>query len=202
MKGIDNPMDRISEVNRKTSETTIHIQLKIDGNGSHDISTGIAFFDHMLTLFAVHGFFDLVVKASGDLDVDYHHTVEDVGLVLGDALNQALGDRKGIKRFGYAVTPMDDAQAAVAIDLSRRPYLVYHVPNIEGKRQNFDIAIAKEFFRALANRSGMNMHINVMYGENEHHVVESIFKALGRALDQATEFDKRIAGVRSSKGAL
>ena len=195
-------MDRIAEVHRKTSETTIKIRLKIEGKGTHDISTGIAFFDHMLTLFTVHGFFEVVIKASGDLDVDYHHTVEDVGLVLGDALNQALGDRKGIKRFGYAVTPMDDAQVAVAIDLSNRPYLVYHVPPLESKGQYFDLAIAKEFFRAFANRAGMNMHINVMYGENEHHIIESIFKSMGRALSQAAEFDERIVGVRSSKGTL
>lgn len=197
-----NAMDRIADVNRKTSETTIHIRLKINGKGANDISTGIAFFDHMLTLFAVHGFFDTTVKASGDLEVDLHHTVEDVGLVLGEALNQALGDRKGIKRFGYAITPMDDAQAAVAIDLSNRPYLVYNVPPLEGKGQYFDLSISKEFFRAFANRAGMNLHINVLYGENEHHVMESIYKALGRALDQATEFDERITGVRSSKGAL
>lgn len=194
--------DRIAEVKRKTAETVIRIRLEMDGEGKQDISTGIAFFDHMLTLFSVHGFFSLSTTANGDTDIDFHHTVEDVGLVMGDAFNQALGDRKGIKRYGHAVTPMDDALAAVTIDLSNRPFLVFNVPPVEGKGQNFDLSLTKEFFRAFATRGGMNLHINVMYGENEHHVIESIFKAAGRAMDQAAGFDERIKGFRSSKGTL
>ena len=193
---------RSAAVERKTKETHIRIELNLDGNGTHKISTGVPFFDHMLTLFAVHGFFDLSIEASGDLDVDSHHTVEDVGIVLGDALNQALADRKGIVRYGHAVTPMDDALAAVTIDLSNRPFLVYNVHCSEQGAGLFNNSLAKEFFRAFANRGGMNLHINLSYGENEHHIIESIFKATGRALDRATAFDERIESVRSSKGAL
>ena len=195
-------MERKTEVVRKTAETGISIRLNISGAGKHEVSTGIAFFDHMLTLFTVHGFFDLSIDARGDLDIDFHHTVEDVGLVLGDAFNKALGDRKGIKRYGHAVTPMDDAIAAVAVDLSNRPFLVFNVPLTEDKGKSFDLSITKEFFKAFSTRCGMNLHINVMYGENEHHIIESIFKATGRAMDQATMFDERITGVHSSKGAL
>lgn len=195
-------MKRSSEIERKTKETEVRIQLNLDGKGTHSIATGIPFFDHMLTLFAVHGFFDLSVDARGDLEVDIHHTVEDVGLVLGDAFDQALGDRKRIKRYGHAVTPMDDALTAVTVDLSKRPFLVYHMPSIASAGGAFNISLTKEFFRAFATRAGMNLHINVFYGENEHHVIESIFKAAGRALDQAVSFDDRIKNVRSSKGAL
>jgi imidazoleglycerol-phosphate dehydratase len=195
-------MDRISTISRKTQETEIVVKLDINGKGSNEIKTGIPFFDHMLSLFAVHGFFDLSIKAKGDLEVDYHHTVEDIGLVLGDAFDKALDDRKGIKRYGHAVTPMDDALTAVSIDLSKRPYLVYHVPLTSGTGRNFDSSLAKEFFRAFATRGGMNLHINVEYGENEHHIIESIFKATGRALDQASSVDDRITDIHSSKGTL
>ncbi len=195
-------MENITEVERKTKETAIRISLNLNGNGQSEISTGIPFFDHMLTLFAVHGFFDLGVKAKGDLEVDYHHTVEDVGLVLGDALDQTLGNRKGIKRFGHAATPMDDALAAVTVDLSKRPFLVYHVPPSTSAGTGFNVSLAKEFFRAFVSRGGLNLHINVSYGENEHHILESMFKALGRALDQAASVDERIKDVRSSKGTL
>lgn len=192
---------RVAAVERKTGETEIALELNLDGKGRPEISTSIPFFDHMLTLFSVHGFFDLKVQATGDVEVDFHHTVEDVGLVLGEALDQALGERKGIKRYGYAVTPMDETLTAVAVDLSKRPFLVYHVPEI-GQSGHFDLILAKEFFRAFSNRSGMNLHINVAYGENEHHIIESMFKALGRALDEAVSLDERISTVRSSKGAL
>ncbi|MBW2439146.1 MAG: imidazoleglycerol-phosphate dehydratase HisB [Deltaproteobacteria bacterium] len=195
-------MERKGEVERKTKETDIKISLVVDGRGKANIASGIPFFDHMLTLLAVHGFFDLSVRAKGDLDVDFHHTVEDVGLVLGDAIRQALGDRKGIKRYGHAVTPMDDALATVTIDLSNRPYLVFRVPEHEPSGIALNASLTREFFRALVNRAGMNLHINVAYGDNDHHVVESIFKAFGRALDQAAALDRRITGVRSSKGAL
>ncbi|RZB32115.1 MAG: imidazoleglycerol-phosphate dehydratase [Desulfobacteraceae bacterium Eth-SRB1] len=196
-------MKRIAKIERKTKETNIGVELNINGKGKHKISSGIPFFDHMLTLFAVHGFFDLSLAAKGDLDVDFHHTVEDIGLVLGEAFNKALGDRKGIIRYGHAVIPMDDALTFVTIDLSNRPFLVYNIPDITNSRGgSFDIYLAKEFFRAFANRSGMNLHINVFYGENEHHVIESIFKAFGRALDQAASFDERITSVHSTKGSL
>jgi len=195
-------MERTSEVDRKTKETGIRIELNIDGSGKNEISTGIPFFDHMLTLFAVHGFFDLFINAKGDIEIDFHHTVEDVGLVLGDAFDKALADRKGIKRFGHAVTPMDDALTSVAVDLSKRPFLVYNVPSATSSAGNNFTSLAKEFFRAFATRCGMNLHINVFYGENEHHIIESIFKAAGRAMDQAAAFDERIKGIRSSKGAL
>jgi len=156
----------------------------------------------MLTLFTVHGFFDLSVHAKGDIDVDFHHTVEDVGLVLGQAVAKALGERNGIRRYGHAVTPMDDALAAVTIDLSNRPFLVYNTPEPTVSEIGLSPSLAKEFFRSLVNRAGMNLHINVPYGENEHHVMESIFKAFGRALHEASAYDKRVVGVRSSKGAL
>ena len=194
--------ERTAAVERKTKETEIHLELDLDGNGTHHVSTGVPFFDHMLTLFAVHGFFDLSIDASGDIEVDFHHTVEDVGIVLGDALNEALGDRKGIKRYGHAVTPMDDALSAVTIDLSNRPYLIYNVCGPKLTPGPFNVSLAKEFFRAFATRGGMNLHINLYYGENEHHIIESIFKAVGRALDRAIAFDERINTVRSSKGAL
>jgi len=195
-------LKRSAAVDRKTKETDIRIKLTVDGNGTHGIDTGVPFFDHMLTVYAVHGFMDLSIKATGDLAVDAHHTVEDVGLVLGDALSKALGDRKGIVRFGHAVTPMDDALAEVTIDLSNRPYLVYNVPAPACAAGAFGIDLAKEFFRAFATRGGMNLHVNVPYGENEHHIIEAIFKATGRALDQATALDERIKSVRSSKGTL
>lgn len=195
-------MERVAEVERKTKETGIRIKLNLNGDGKHEISTGIPFFDHMLTLFAVHGFFDLSIDAKGDIDVDFHHTVEDVGLVLGDAFEKALGSRKGIIRFGHAITPMDDALTSVAVDLSKRPFLVFNIPSGVKKAGDTFMPHAKEFFRAFANRGGMNLHINIFYGENEHHIIESIFKASGRALDQATSFDKRLKDIRSSKGVL
>jgi len=195
-------MERASEIERKTKETGIRIKLNIDGSGQNEISTGIPFFDHMLTLFAVHGFFDLFISARGDIEVDFHHTVEDVGLVLGNVFDKALAERKGIKRFGHAVTPMDDALTSVAVDLSKRPFLVYNTPQAVDPGGNNFTSLSKEFFRAFATRGGMNMHVNVFYGENEHHIVESIYKAAGRALDQATSYDQRIKGIRSSKGTL
>ena len=182
-------MARTCRIERKTSETQIKVELNLDGQGKADVSTGIAFFDHMLTLFCVHGRFDLDVQAKGDLDVDYHHTVEDVALVLGEAVSTALDNRSGIRRYGFAVTPMDDALAEVAIDLSNRPFLVYHLPSVLESVGRFDRGLAKEFFRAFAVKGGMNLHINVKYGENEHHVLESVYKSVGRALKQAVSID-------------
>ena len=195
-------MNRTGDVKRKTRETDVRISLNLDGKGKADIASGIPFLDHMLTLFAVHGFFDLAVSAEGDLDVDLHHTVEDVGLVLGDAVSQALGERKGIRRYGHAVIPMDDALAAVTVDLSNRPFLVCNMPESIVYGIALNPSLTREFFRALVNRGGLNLHINVAYGENDHHVIESIFKAFGRALDQATSLDPRIKGVLSTKGRI
>lgn len=195
-------MARKFEIERITKETQIDLKLNLDGNGRTEITTGIPFFDHMLTLLATHGFFDLSLNAKGDIQVDYHHTIEDVGLVLGDAVSNALGDRKGIKRYGYAATPMDDAFTTVAIDLSNRPYLVYNLPRTMVVEKSFDAQLIKEFFRAFSMKGGMNLHILTMYGENQHHILESIFKSTGRALDQAVAFDSRVSGVRSSKGLL
>lgn len=195
-------MSREASVQRKTGETDISVTLDLDGSGKPAINTGIPFFDHMLTLWTVHSFFDLTIKADGDLEVDFHHTVEDVGIVLGDAFNQALGKREGIRRYGHTVTPMDETLSAVSVDLSNRPFLVFNVPLSTSAGRVFDTLLAKEFFRAFAVHGGMTLHINVRYGENEHHIIESIFKAAGRALDQAVGRDQRIAGVRSSKGSL
>ncbi|MBU0995566.1 MAG: imidazoleglycerol-phosphate dehydratase HisB [Proteobacteria bacterium] len=195
-------MARIARIERKTSETDISVQLNLDGNGSYHISSSIPFFDHMLILFSAHGFFDLDIKATGDVEIDTHHTVEDIGIALGDAVTDALSDRKGITRYGYAVTPMDETLATVAIDLSNRPFLVYNVPEKVFAKGSFDLYVAKEFFRAFSNRSGMNLHINVPYGENEHHMVEAIFKSFGRALSQAVASNKRVKSIRSTKGVL
>ncbi len=195
-------MQRTATVHRETKETDIRMVLTLDGTGAADIDTGIAFFDHMLTLLTAHGLFDLTVEARGDLAVDFHHTVEDVGLVFGEALDRALGDRKGIHRYGHAVVPMDEVLTAAAIDLSRRPYLAFSVPAGHLPGAPFDTALTKEFFRAFASRGGLNLHLNVFYGENEHHIIESMFKATGRALDEATGFDPRRGDVPSTKGML
>lgn len=195
-------MQRTANLERKTKETEIIVNLNIDGAGEHDISTGIGFFDHMLALFAVHGFFDLTLKAAGDTHVDYHHTVEDVGIVMGGAIKSALGDKKGIVRYGYAVTPMDDAISAAAIDLSGRPFLVYRLPDTIMSDSGFNIHLAKEFFRAISMEAAMNLHLHVEYGENDHHVTESVFKSFARSLDAATRLDPRISDVHSSKGKL
>jgi imidazoleglycerol-phosphate dehydratase len=195
-------MARTCRIERKTSETQVNVELNLDGQAAADVDTGIAFFDHMLTLFCVHGGFDLKIRAKGDLEVDSHHTVEDVALVMGDAVSRALDDRSGIRRYGFAVTPMDDALAEVAVDLSNRPFLVYRLPTIAASGVRFDPGLAKEFFRAFAVKGGMNLHINVKYGENEHHVLESIYKSVGRALKQAVSIDPHRRGVRSSKGIL
>jgi imidazoleglycerol-phosphate dehydratase len=195
-------MSRKAELERRTRETAIRVSLDLEGAGPPQVSTGLPFFDHMLTLVGIHGFVDMSLHAQGDLEVDSHHTVEDVGIVLGDALQAALGDRKGIRRYGFAVTPMDDALAHVAVDLSQRPYLVFRLPACEVTDRAFNRSLAKEFFRALANHVGMNLHIIVPYGENEHHILEAVFKSFGRALRQAVSIDERISGVRSSKGML
>lgn len=193
---------RIAKIERKTNETQISAKFNLDGNGKHRIATGIGFFDHMLTLFTAHGRCDLELSANGDIDVDFHHTVEDVGLVIGDALDQSLGDRKGISRYGRAVIPMDDALAEVAVDLSKRPYLVFRLPECLPRQEAFDASLAKEFLRAIAQRGGMNLHITIPYGENWHHMIEAVFKGLGRAIREAVTIDDRMTGIPSTKGSL
>lgn len=195
-------MKRTAKVNRKTKETDISANISLEGNGKCQVATGIGFFDHMLTLFCVHGLFDLELKAMGDIDVDFHHTIEDVGLVLGDAVTKALGDRKGICRYGHAVIPMDDSLAEVTVDLSNRPYLVFRLPEKMPLQTGMDASLAKEFFRAAAQRAGMNLHIHIVYGENWHHMVEAVFKGFGRALRLAVGLDERVSEVPSSKGTL
>ncbi|HKL01373.1 MAG TPA: imidazoleglycerol-phosphate dehydratase HisB [Desulfotignum sp.] len=195
-------MARDARLSRKTNETRIEIQLDLDGTGKADIFTGIPFFDHMLTAFCVHGFFDLKIIAKGDLEVDLHHTVEDTGLVLGQVFFSALGDKKGIQRFGNNCVPMDEALSCVTIDLSNRPYLVYNFPDNLRSGTAFDAFLAKEFFQAFCTEGRFNLHINAHYGTNEHHLLESVFKAMGRALQQATRIDDKIFGTLSSKGRL
>ncbi len=195
-------MNRTAMIERNTNETQIIAKLNLDGSGKHQVTTGIGFFDHMLTLFTAHGLYDLDLKAIGDIEVDYHHTVEDVGLVIGAAINKALGDRKGINRYGRAVIPMDDALAQVAVDLSNRPYLVFRLPDSMPKENEFDASLAQEFFRALAQRSGMNLHICVSYGDNWHHMIEAVFKGLGRAIRSAVTLDARVTDIPSTKGMI
>lgn len=194
--------ERTAEVERNTKETRIKARLNIDGQGKTDIATGIPFLDHMITLMAAHGFMDMDINARGDIEVDYHHTVEDLGLVLGEALDRALGDRHGVRRFGHAVTPMDDALTEVTVDLSKRPFLVCRLPESMPAAGQFAPHLVREFCRALAMRGGMNLHISVRYGDDPHHIIESIFKSMGRALAQAVGVDPRVEGVRSTKGAI
>lgn len=195
-------MIRQAAIERITQETKIRMELTVDGSGAGAICTSVPFLDHMLNLFARHGLFDLTVEASGDIDIDFHHTVEDIGIVLGDAFRKALGEKKGIRRYGQATVPMDETIASVAIDVSGRPYLVYHVNLPKVKIGEFDVELAREFFQAFANHCGVNLHINVMYGDNVHHIIEACFKAFARALDAATQVDPRVEGVLSTKGVL
>jgi imidazoleglycerol-phosphate dehydratase len=194
---------RRAEIRRTTSETDIRIRLDLDGKGDHRIETGIPFLDHMLAQVAKHGRFDLEVQATGDLGVDLHHTVEDVGIGLGDAVSQALGDRAGIVRYGAARVPMDESLASVVVDLSGRPFLVFQAPQLRGRVGDFDADLVREFFQGLTNHLRANVHVHVEYGQNLHHMVEATFKAAARALDQATLLDPRVPGViPSTKGTL
>jgi imidazoleglycerol-phosphate dehydratase len=194
---------RTATVSRKTAETNIALSLEIDGRGMAKIDTGVAFFDHMLTLFAKHGLFDLTVKAKGDTDVDYHHTVEDVGLVLGQAFKEALGDKIGIKRYGFFLLPMDESLARIAIDVGGRPLLVYNAEAPTMFVRDFNIVLVKEFCRAFSNALGANLHVQLIYGEEPHHVAEAIFKCLARALDAATQIEPRAADLLpSTKGKI
>ena len=195
-------MSRNAKISRTTKETDINLSLTIDGQGKASINTGVAFLDHMLTLWTVHGFFDLDIKATGDLEVDAHHTVEDIGICLGKALTQAIGNLSGIRRFGNAAIPMEETLACINLDICNRPYLVYRVGFLTSKIGNFDTELVEEFLRAMVVNSGMTLHVQVPYGKNSHHIAEAVFKALGRAIDQATQFDSRLKGPLSSKGML
>jgi imidazoleglycerol-phosphate dehydratase len=193
---------RAAQVARKTKETDVRIELRLDGDGRAAVKTGIAFLDHMLELLAKHGLFDLAVQARGDLDVDYHHTVEDVGLVLGQALREALGDKAGLRRFGEATVPLDEALVQTVVDLSGRPFLAYDVRIKQARVGSFDVELIHDFLLALVNQAGMNLHVRMLAGRNPHHIVEAAFKGLARALDAATQRDPRIRGVPSTKGTL
>lgn len=193
---------RQATISRKTSETDIKMTLRIDGSGEADVDTGIGFFDHMLKSFAKHGLFDLALKVEGDLIVDCHHTIEDVGIVLGEAVKEAIGDKKSIRRYGDIILPMDEALILCAIDLSGRPYLVFDGTFSSDRVGYFDTQMVKEFFYAVSYGAGMNLHIKQMSGENDHHIIEGMFKAFAKALDEATIKDSRIKTILSTKGSL
>ncbi|MEE3392177.1 MAG: imidazoleglycerol-phosphate dehydratase HisB [Lachnospiraceae bacterium] len=195
-------MERKAKVTRKTRETSITVEIDLDGSGKAEIDTGVGFFDHMLKSFARHGFFDLNVKVEGDLFVDCHHTIEDTGIVLGEAIKKALGDKAGIRRFGYFILPMDEAMVLAAVDLSGRPYLVYDLPVDAPMIGQYDTEMTHEFFYALSYSCGMNLNIKKMDGQNAHHIVEAAFKAFAKALDMAVSVDPRVDGVLSTKGSL
>jgi len=195
-------LKRIAEIERKTKETDIRLTLNLDGKGASSIDTGIPFLDHMFELLSAHGFIDIDIKAKGDTEIDYHHTVEDIGICLGSAINKALGDKKGITRYGFAIVPMDEALARVVIDISNRPYLSYRVSLKKSVTGQFDINILKELFKAVVNNAGITMHIELLSGADAHHAAESVFKAFARALDQAAQIDERLDAVPSTKGLL
>jgi len=193
---------RKSSLQRQTRETDIQLSLTLDGTGKAAIDTGVGFMDHMLALFAVHGFFDLEIVAKGDLEVDDHHTVEDLGICLGMAFHQALGDKAGICRYGHAYVPMDETLARVCADFSNRPFLHYQVMVVEAKLGTFDTPLAKEFLRAFVLHAGLTLHVDLLHGENGHHILEAVFKALGRALAIAAGPNPKVSGQLSSKGVL
>jgi imidazoleglycerol-phosphate dehydratase len=193
---------RTATVARQTKETDIRLALNLDGRGRYEVDTGIPFLNHMLELFTKHGLFDLTVRATGDIEVDYHHTVEDVGLALGQALRDALGDKAGIRRFGEATVPLDEALVTTVVDLSGRPFFVYDVRIKQAKIGSFDVELIHDFLLALTNQAAMNLHVRMASGRNPHHIVEATFKSLARALDVATQRDPRVVGVLSTKGTL
>jgi len=194
--------ERKGEYKRKTLETEVEVKIDLDGKGISNLQTEIYFLNHMLTLFSRHGFFDLGVKARGDLEVDYHHTVEDIGICLGEAIKKALQDKKGIKRYGFTILPMDESLAQVAIDLSGRGQLTYNVQFEQERVGSFEVSLVEEFFRSLSYHAGMTLHINLLYGKNSHHIIEAIFKSFGRALDKAIREDNRIDDIPSTKGVI
>lgn len=194
---------RISKIARKTKETDVNIELNIDGSGNYEIDTSIPFFNHMLELFARHGLFDLKIKASGDIDIDYHHTVEDVGIVLGRAFREALGDKAGIFRYGFFILPMDETLVRVALDLSNRPILVYDLGDKDARVRDFNVSLCREFFQAFANEAGANLHVSMIYGGEPHHVAEAAFKCFAKALRRAVEIDGRLGGaLPTTKGSI
>lgn len=195
-------MSRTAEIKRVTKETDIYTRLNLDGEGKSSIDTGIGFFNHMLEGFSKHGFFDLDVKIKGDLNVDGHHTVEDAGIVLGNAIREAVGDKKGIKRYGCFILPMDDALALCAVDLCGRPYLQFDCNFPQAMVGDFDVSLVREFFYAVSYSAAMNIHIKMLSGENSHHMIEAVFKAFAKALDDAVSMDDRIKDVLSTKGSL
>jgi imidazoleglycerol-phosphate dehydratase len=195
-------VERSADVERRTKETDIQITLNLDGKGVSSVDTGIPFLDHMFELMAAHGFLDLTVRAKGDTEIDYHHTVEDLGICLGQAISEALGEKKAIKRYGQAIVPMDEALAQVVIDTSNRPYLSYKVTLKTSLTGQFDVGILSEFFRALVNHARLTMHIELVSGDDPHHSAEAIFKAFARALDEASQREERLEGVPSTKGLL
>ena len=195
-------MSRISKITRTTKETDISVSLELDGTGKGDVSTGIGFFDHMLEGFTKHGFFDTEIKVNGDLHVDGHHTVEDTGIVLGQAIKEAIGDKKGIKRYGYFILPMDDALCLCAIDLCGRPYLGFECEFPSERVGGLETELVREFFYAVSYSAGMNLHIRMLSGSNTHHMIEAMFKAFAKALDEAVSYDDRIKDVLSTKGSL
>lgn len=195
-------MSRTATIERETSETNVRVILEIDGNGAYQVSTGIPFFNHMLELFARHGLFNLVVEAKGDLDVDGHHTVEDIGICIGKAFREALADKDGIRRYGSIDLPMDEVLVLVAVDVSGRPYLAYDVELPVEVVGSYDVSLTSEFLQALVNNIGMTLHVRTLRSGNAHHVIEAVFKGLARAMDKATAFDSRAPGIPSTKGQL
>jgi len=193
---------RTAEVKRKTKETDISLKIDLDGSGSPSVKTGVPFFDHMLTLLSYHSGIALFLRAQGDIGVDAHHTVEDVGICLGDGIRKALGEAKGIQRYGMALLPMDETLVSVALDLSMRPFLVFNVKLRRLRVGNFDLELVEEFFKALSNHARMTLHIHLLHGRNSHHMAEAVFKGVGRALRQAVSFDERFSQVPSTKGVL
>lgn len=193
---------RRAVVERVTTETQVNVEWGLDGTGTGRVHTTIPFLDHMLALLAKHGFFDLTVEAKGDTDIDDHHTVEDIGIVMGEAFKQALANKEGIRRFGWASVPLDEALAQVTVDLSGRPFLVYRTRLAQHRIKSFDLGLFEDFFQAFVNSAALNLHVNVMYGRNPHHMIEAVFKGFAKALDQATSLDERVTGVLSTKGKL
>ncbi|HSI82926.1 MAG TPA: imidazoleglycerol-phosphate dehydratase HisB [Candidatus Methylacidiphilales bacterium] len=200
------PMLRTAQITRTTAETDISLSLNVDGSGISRINTGVAFFDHMLTLLAKHALFDLEVKVKGDIEVDFHHTVEDTGIALGQALHKALGDKAGLRRYGFAYLPMDETLVRVALDFSGRPYVVFRVPPgipmISLRAGNFPAQLTEEFLRGLSQQAGLTLHVEVLYSSEPHHLIEAVFKGLAKALDSAVTRDARVKGIPSTKGML
>lgn len=196
-------MKRIAKIERNTKETKISMELNVDGKGDYEVETGIPFFNHMLELFSRHGLFDLKLKAEGDIDIDYHHTVEDVGIVLGAAVRECIGSKAGMNRYGFFILPMDETLVRVAIDLSNRPFLVYNVADGDGRVRDFNVSLCKEFFQAFANEAGANLHIGLEYGSEPHHIAEAIFKCFAKALSQALSLDPRRGNnIPTTKGLI